>query len=254
VTFPTTTTAPAPAADSPRRRLPFVALVGAGLIALILLGLLMAAIRSGERPAHTVSAPIDGRSAATLAVVEGIGRVTVHSGGRGGDLYRITTPTGSGDVPTVTQRNGELQLGFAAADRNGTAPPGVDIVLNSAVTWHLRLAGGADSVSLDLRGTSVSELDLASGVSTVEAWLPPPHATLVVRETGGVSQLTLHLSSGAPVRLTVGGGAGSISIDGVSHTGIGAGGQFASDGWGSVTDRLDVDAVGGVSRVRIDRY
>jgi hypothetical protein len=236
-----------------------VALVGAGLVALVLLGLLVAAIRSGDRPAHTVSAPVGGRSAATLAVVEGIARITVHSGDRDGDLYRITTPTGSGDVPIVTQRDGEFQLGFAggewnSADQDGPSPPSVDIVLNSAVTWHLRLAGGANSATLDLRGMSVSELDLASGVSTVELWIPVPHGTLVVRESGGVNQLTVHRPTGVPVRLTVGGGAGSVSIDGAGRAGVSAGAQFTPEAWGSATDRLDIDAVGGVSRVRIDRY
>ena len=157
-------------------------------------------------------------------------------------------------MPTVTQRDGEFQLGFAAADRDNPAPPSVDIALDSAVTWQLRLAGGADTASLDLRGTSVSELDLASGVSTVEAWLPAPHNTLVVRETGGVNQLTVHVPTGAPVRLTVGGGAGSVSIDGTGHNGVSAGEQFTSGSWGSAPDRLDIDTVGGVSRVRIDPY
>jgi hypothetical protein len=233
---------------------PVVALVGAGLVALVLLGLLVAAFRAGDRPAHTISAPVGGRSAATLAVVDGIGRITVHSGGSGGDLYRISTTTGSVNVPSVTQRDGGFQLGFAAADSDVTAPPAVDIVLNSAVTWHLRSAGGADTASLDLRGTSVSELDLASGVSTVEAWPPAPHGTLVVRETGGVNQLTVLVPTGVPVRLTVGGGAGSVSIDRASHSGVSAGQQFTSGSWWSATDRLDIDAVGGVSRVRIDRY
>jgi hypothetical protein len=231
-----------------------VAAVGAGLLALVVLGLLVAAIRSADRPAHTVSAPVDGRSAATLAVVEGIGRITVHSGGTGGDLYRIRTPSRSGDVPTVTQRDGEFQLGFAAADRDNAVPPSVDIDLDSAVTWRIRLAGGADSASLDLRGTAVSELDLASGLSTVEVWLPAPKATLMVRETGGVNQLVLHRRADVPARLTVGGGAGSVSIDGSSHTGVAAGGQFTTAGWAGATDRLDIDAVGGVSQVQIDHY
>jgi hypothetical protein len=225
-----------------------------GLIALVLLGLLVAAIQAGHPQAHTVSAPVDGRSAATLAVVNGVGHLTVHSGDIGGDLYRISTPAGSGQVPTVAQRDGEFQLGFTAVGGATATPSSVDVIVNPTVTWRLLIANGAQTASLDLRGTALSELDLASGVSTVEAWLPEPHGTLIVRETGGVDRLTLHRAARTPVRLTAAGGAGSVSIDAVQHTGVAAGDRFTLDGWTGSTDRLDIDAVGGVAQVRIDQY
>jgi hypothetical protein len=243
-----------PATGGPRRPASLLVFLAGGLIALGLLGLLVAAIQAGHAQTHTLAAPVDGRSAATLAVVNGVGHITVHSADIGGDLYRISTPGRSAQVPTVAQRDGEFQLGFTAVGGATGTPSSVDVIVNSAVTWQLRIANGAQMVSLDLRGASISELDLASGVSAVEAWLPEPHGTLIVRETGGVDRLTLHRAARTPVRLTAAGGAGSVSIDAMQHTGVGAGEQFTLDGWTGSTNRLDIDAVGGVAQVRIDQY
>ena len=243
------TTHAQPPTPPPRRRWPFGYVLAAGLLALVVLGFVVAIARAGNHPAHAISATLDGRHAARLEVVSGVPSVSVHSGDIGDDLYRISTPDGSGAVPRVADQDGALSLSLT-----GGPASSVDIVLNPTVAWQLRLAGGAGAARLDLRATQVSAVDIASGVSTVELWLPSPHGRVDVRETGGVNAFAIHTPAGVPARLTVTGGAGSVVIDGAAHDGVGAGQVYTPDSWDGATDRYDIDCVGGVSRVSIDRY
>lgn len=234
-------------------------IVGVVLLALVI-ALIVAANRSpspgapGSGAAHTVAAPLTGQAQAALNVVGGVTVVTVHTADLGGDLYRISTPDGSGQVPRVTAQNGTYLLGFASVGNAGGNPSIVDIELSSHVTWSVRESGGATEARIDLRGGPVGEVDLASGVSTVELWLPGPHGDQVVRETGGATEFLVHAPSGVPVQVSVEGGAGSAVLDGVTHSGIGGGAVFTPDNWSGTTDRYDVDLVGGVSQIRVDRY
>ena len=53
--------------------------------------------------------------------------------------------------------------------------------------------------------------------------------------------------------MRAGGGAGSVTIDGVAHNGLSSGTTFASDGWNTASDRYDIDNTAGVSTLTVDR-
>jgi hypothetical protein len=224
---------------------PLLYVIGAAILVLLVIAVVISA---------TSSAPLAGRSDAGLDVISGVGVLTVHSGDLGSDLYRISTPDGSGQVPRVTDQNGTILLGFASVSPNDGSPSIVDVELSSRVTWRVRVSGGASRARLDLRGGPVDEVDLASGVSSVELWLPGPHGTDLVRETGGARDFAVHAPGGVPLRVSVEGGAGSAVIDGLTHSGIGGGTVYTPAGWDPATDRYDIDTVGGVSQIRVDRY
>lgn len=240
---------PPAAAPGSSWRWPLGYAIGAGLLALVALGFVVAIARAGDHPAHTISAKLDGRHTARLELVSGATSVTVHSGDIGDDLYRISTPDGAGAVPSVADQDDALRLSLT-----GGPASSVDIEVNPAVTWQFRVAGGADETRLDLRASAVSEVDIASGVSTVEVWLPQPHGSVNVRETGGAGDVIVHAPTGVAVQVGVASGAGSVVIDGTRHTGVGAGQVFTPDSRDGATDRYDIDCVGGVSYVSIDRY
>jgi hypothetical protein len=253
----TVTITPTPTAPAPRRpRWPLIIVIGAILLAMVVIAVLVLAFgSSADRPAHALSAPRGDRHTGRVDLVSGAGRVTVHSGDLGGDLYRISTPDGSGSVPRVVDDHGVMTVSLAsAAGEPGGSPALVDIELSSAVAWQVRISGGATEARIDLRDAAVSVVDLASGVSTVDVTLGRPHGTVTVREGGGASEFAVHLPSGAPAQLAVLGGAGSAVVDGATHSGIGGSATYTPSGWASATDRFDVQAVGGVSQVRLDRY
>jgi hypothetical protein len=247
-----------PPATGPDRRPIYIGLVI--LVALLLIALLVAAVTlaAGRRdgpagpaaPAHTVTEPLAGRHEARLDLTSGVGLVTVRSGDLGDRLYRISTPAGSGTATRVTDQDGSILVGLGGG---GGGPAGVEILLSSQVTWQFRLGGGADEARLDLRGGPVSGVDIASGVSSVELWLPRPSGTVTVREGGGASEFTVHAPAAVPVQVRVTGGAGQATIDGTVHSGVSGNTLYPADGWDQARDRYELDAVGGLSQLSLDR-
>jgi hypothetical protein len=229
-------------------------MIAAVILVAVLVALLAVFIVSrihGDR--HTLTAPIGDATSASVDVTGGVTTVTVRSADLGRDLYRISTPSGAGQVPVIATSTGPA-LAVSLRSTSGVTPGQLEILLSSKVTWRVKITGGATEVRLDLRGSPVSGIDLASGVSSAELWLPEPRGTVAVAETGGANRLDLHAPLRVPVKVTADGGAGTANIDGETHTGVSAGTQYAPFGWETVTDRYDVHLVGGVSQVALDRF
>src|SRR5581483_2696208 len=113
----------------------------------------------------------------------------------------------------------------------GAGPSTVVIDLNRAVRWDLRFTAGSTATTVDLRDAAVSSIAFIGGVSSIDLTLPRPAGTVPVRMAGGASQFAIHAASGVPVRVEVGGGAGTAIIDGVRTSGISAGTVLAPGGW-----------------------
>jgi hypothetical protein len=218
-------------------------------LALVALAVLVNAIARPGRPAHVVTAARGDRDAATLDLVSGAAVVTVRTADIGDDLYRVSTPDDRADVPRVSTQDDRVAVALAADDPDGA--PGksaVDLFLSRAVGWTVRISGGADAVRVDLRDGRVEAVDLASGVSTVELWLPRPDGTATVTETGGVSRFAVHVPPDVAARVTVAGGAGTADINGTVRSGVPATTTFDTPDWGAAAHRYDVRLVGGVSQ------
>ena len=129
----------------------------------------------------------------------------------------------------------------------------VKVVLSSAVTWSLELAGGTQLTTVDMRGGKVAGIAVMAGSDTLDMTLPRPAGTLPLLLAGGVSQFLLSLPAGVPAQVTVGGGASFVSLDGQHLTGIAGGTVVTSPGWAAATSRYDIDATSGFSRLAVSR-
>jgi hypothetical protein len=187
-----------------------------------------------------------------FAVTGGSDVLRIRAADLGGAAYRLSTPDDAHVRPTAHLDGGTVYAGVAD-DPDNSGPALVTAELSKAVTWRLRLDGGAKQELLDLSGAQVTRVDLTAGSSVVEATLPAPHGTTVLTLAGGAAQLTIHLAPQAPVRVRAGGGAGSVSIDGVRRTGVAGGSDFTPTGWATATDRYDIDLSAGVSALTVDR-
>jgi hypothetical protein len=203
------------------------------------------------RPAHTVDGARDGLTDATLDLVSGATTVTVRSADLGDTLYRVSTPDGSARVPSVVRDRALVQVHLT--DSGDRGPGAVVVQLGRSVRWHLRLTAGATDDTLDLRGADLAGVEFIGGVSGIDLALPRPHGTIVVRMSGGVSRFALHVPSGVPTRVQAQAGAGSVTVDGVTRSGVGAGTIVTPAGWDAATDRYDVDNTAGVSAITVDR-
>lgn len=204
-------------------------------------------------PSHVVSMPGDGRTSAALKVTAGTPVLDVSVGKLGGTLLQVSTPDGA-PVRPVLSGSGPIVLSLAGVARPQGSGYAVKVVLNSAVTWSLDLAGGTELSQVNLRGGKVGEIAVTAGSDVLDVSLPRPVGTLPFLLAGGVSQFRLSLPAGVPTQVTVGGGASFVSVDDRNLTGVAGGTVLTPPGWSSAASRIDIDATSGFSRLTVSRW
>lgn len=228
--------------------------VGALVVTTAVLAVLSTTDEEPRSPAveHNVSGARDGRSEAQFEIVSGADRVSVRSAELGEDMYRVSTPMDGNLSPEVTDSGGQIQLRLNNV--GGTGPAAVEVLLNAAVRWQLRLAGGGTEEHVDFRSGRLGGIELVGGASRIDIALPNPQGTLLVRLGAGAGSLSVNLRPGPPVQVKLTNGAGTLSVDDKSQTGLGAGTTVTPAGWQEATDRYDIEAVGGVSALIVHRH
>src|SRR5690349_23163764 len=113
----------------------------------------------GPSSPHVAAMPAGGLTRAELKVTSGTAILDVSTGKLGGTLLRVSTPDGAPVRPVLSDQ-GLIVLSLAGAAPGGPEPAArrpdsgyaVKVVLNSAVTWSLELAGGTQLTTVDMRG------------------------------------------------------------------------------------------------------
>jgi hypothetical protein len=199
-------------------------------------------------PRHDVAVARADLDAAQLEVVSGSTSVTVRDADLGGDLVRARTPEDSQVAPAVSVDGSTVRVSLASTGLSG--PADLTVLLDRQVRWRVQLSGGASSEVLDLRGGRVDGVDLTAGANRIELSLPAPRGAVPIRMSGGASDFTVHLPADVDAGVRVGGGAGSVMVDGVRKTGLSGGTTVAST---HAADRYDIEATAGVSSLTVDR-
>ncbi|MBU2670988.1 hypothetical protein KOI35_46570 [Actinoplanes bogorensis] len=182
----------------------------------------------------------------------GTDAVRVRLGDLGGDLYQLSTPDDSKMVPTAAIEGIDLVAGLRDTGRGG--PAVLDVVLSDDVRWQIRLAGGAQDESVDLSGGRGGDVDFSAGTARASVVLPAADGTQKVTLGGGASLLSVRVAGQAPIRVAARGGAGSVTVDGQTHTGVAGGSVWTPDGWDTAPARYDIDATSGVATVTVERF
>ena len=201
---------------------------------------------------HVVTADRGDLTAADFELASGVTTLVLHTGDTGGDLYRISTPDGAGQLPSAVVSSGHVVAQLVSSGVNG--PSLVDVLLSDAVAWTVHLDGGATTATVDAKAGGSASLDFGAGVARIDATLPKAKGTTSVKMSGGSSEFTVHAPTGVPTRVALTGGAGSAVIDGTTHTGIGGGTVYTPDGWDTADPRIDVNNTAGVSTFTLVRY
>jgi hypothetical protein len=203
-------------------------------------------------PERTVTGPLGATRAATFELVAGVTAVEVKTADLGSDLYRASTPTGSGFVPRVAQEGDQVRLRVVNAYDNGSTDT-VTMELNQRVTWRINLIGGSESATVDLRSGTLSGIDFTGGVARIELWLPKPQGAVTVRMSGGARDFAVHAPKAVPVRVVLARGAASTTVDGAKRSGVVAGTRLVPNGWDAARDKYTIDAVAGLASLTVDR-
>ena len=104
------------------------------------------------------------------------------------------------------------------------------------------------------RPVMLAVVAVTAGSDILDVTLPRPAGTLPFLFAGGASQFRLSLPGGVPARVIAGGGAGYLTVDGQTRTGIAGGTIVATPGWATASARFDIDATAGVSRLTVSRW
>jgi hypothetical protein len=202
---------------------------------------------------HVVSMPVAGRTQATLNVTSGTPVLDISVARLPGTLLRVSTPSGA-PVRPVLSGSQPILLSLAGDSGGPGQQDAVSVVLNAAVVWSLDLAGGTQRTDVDLRGGKVGVVAVTAGSDILDVTLPRPAGTLSFLFAGGASQFRLRVPGGVPARVIAGGGAGYLTLDGQSLTGVAGGTVLATPGWATARARFDIDATAGVARLTVIRW
>jgi hypothetical protein len=201
---------------------------------------------------HTVSMTAGGRTRASLDVLTGTTVLTIGTAnfGPGGSLLTVTTPAGT-PVPQLSASDSDGSGNGTLVDLSAPNAPAVTITLNAGVSWQIDLDGGATRTDVDLRGGQLSGIAFNAGSNLVTLALPRPDGSVPVQMVGGASDFQLSLPTGVPARVTTGGGASEVSLEGQEHTGVAGGSVFTTTGWAPGVTGFDIDATAGVSQITV---
>ncbi len=198
---------------------------------------------------HVLAGALHGRRDAFLIVRDSASRVDVRLADLPGLLYRISTPADSGLTPAVTGAPGRVRLGLRPTGAEG--PDTVEILLNRAVRWDIRLPAGAGEQHLDLAAGRLGRLELGAGTGLVSMRLPPPQGTVPIIVAGGVGEVALATPPGTPLRLHLRGGAGLVAVPWADRTQAPAGAVIATENWLKAPNRYKVNIATEVGSVTI---
>ncbi|MGC4815849.1 hypothetical protein [Micromonospora sp. DT63] len=199
---------------------------------------------------QTMTTPLAGRQKATFVLADGLSSFDLRVGDLGDDLYRISSPAGSGVAVRPVVQGETVRLGVVATGTSeGRA---ARVLLSERVAWRLRLEGGVGEQVLDLAQARLLGVDFVGGSARTDLILPPVNGgTTTVRLTGGVNQFDIRVPGTPPVRVRAGAGAGSVAVRDERWAGVAAGALLSTPGWDRSANRLFLDLVAGAGTVTV---
>jgi DNA-binding MarR family transcriptional regulator len=206
------------------------------------------AVSADGRPATSEHvAPLGGLKEVRLAIRSGLSSLRLRTGLHDAELYRASF---EGSTPQVRLRDGRVLVQFKGLgfDWRGRA---ATFGLNRTIPWTIEVVGGIQRVDADLRSVPVKALDIVGGAERVELELGRPVGETRVKLVGGVKTLRVERPAGVPMRLSIAGGADSITLDGVRLEKKGSPTTLESPGWGPTADRIDLAVVGGSKSIEV---
>jgi DNA-binding MarR family transcriptional regulator len=193
-------------------------------------------------------APIGGLREARLVIRSGLSQLRLRAGADGGDLYRASFV---GATPQVRLRDGRVLVGYRGLPfdwRQRVATFG----LNPTIPWTIDIVGGIQRVEADLRALPIQSFDLSGGAERIQLELGLPSGGLVpIKIVGGVKTIRLERPAGVPVRLSVVGGSGEITLDDQQVGQSGGQTTVESRDWTGRGDRYELTVIGGSKSIEV---
>ncbi|ONH26622.1 MarR family transcriptional regulator [Pseudofrankia asymbiotica] len=200
----------------------------------------------------TLGAPLGTAPRARLHLAGGIRHLAVVAGGA--DLPGDSLYQGSflGVAPTsqVTTRPDESEVRIQFGRNRSLWRPGTRVstlALSPRVSWSVDVRGGAENLTVDTTGLTLTSFSLTGGVNNLTLRLGAPRRPGRISVTGGAKGLRVERPAGVPVDLRLRGGASHVVVDG-EH--LGPQGTWSRSG-ALGKDRYELALTGGVKHLEI---
>jgi hypothetical protein len=217
--------------------------------ALVVLGVwfVIGALVPGGRPVESLAIPLGGATRAAVRIKFGAGEL-------------VTRPAAPGNLVDGTFRGGVRQrlLGPGQVELSQDMSDGLpfvergsswDVGLTAEVPLDLRLDTGAYRGRIDLGELRVATLELHTGASETHIRLPRSAGATSVRAESGAASLTLEVPAGVAARVRARMALGSTDVDQARFPRVGD--LFQSPDYETASNRVDIDAQGGVGSLRV---
>lgn len=218
--------------------------------ALIILGvwfLIGAVAPVGRGLTESIVLPLDGAADANVRIRFGAGTLTTHAAASGNLVDGTFAGGGSHrqDGPNRVELTQDTSYGVPWFDRRSDWNVG----LTAEVPLDLRVETGASRVLLDLGDLNVRSLDLRTGASETRVLLPRAAGVTSVKAEAGAASLILEVPAGVAARIRSRMALGSTQVDQTRFPA--AAGGYESPDYATATNRVDIDAQGGVGSLRV---
>jgi hypothetical protein len=196
-----------------------------------------------------LTAPLGSAKTRLIEVTGASALLQIRSADLGEMLFSVAAIDGA-TMPSVvdTPSGPRLSLPDAAAASAGRT----EVQLNSKVRWTIRLTGRSTAQEIDMSAGGLARIELIGGASRAVLQLPRPAGAVPLRVTGAVSDLHIRAGKGDPVRLRLGKGADTATLDGTTERNVKSGAALTSPGWRSAKNRYDVSASVRVGSVLVE--
>jgi hypothetical protein len=201
----------------------------------------------GRGPIEELAIPLGGVREAAVRIRFGAGELDVHRASAG----HLVDGHFEGGVVRSDHGPGRVDL----AQDTTFGVPWLDtrsdwtVGLATEVPLDLRFDTGAAKASLDLSELQVRSLDLHTGASQTRIRLPRAAGATSVRAETGAAELIVEVPTGVAARIRSRMAIGSSRVDEVLFPRTATG--FESAGFGTATNRVDLDLRGGVGSIQV---
>jgi hypothetical protein len=185
-----------------------------------------------------------------LEFVRGASNVTIAGDPSLTDLYSAHF---AGRTPDVQRVASDVLIEYPRFMLFGWTRARARIALNPVVPWRIEIRRGVSDLAADLRKLDLLGFEVVGGISQAELWLPPPHGTVLIHVSGGVSHLRIHRPASVPARIQIRGGASKLGLDRQYLGAIGGPIELETPDYATAVDRYELDIRGGASRVTVDQ-
>lgn len=194
--------------------------------------------------------PLGSVKSGRLVFANGTSRLTLCAGSGTADLYRARF---EGPAPKVKVEGGTVT--FRYPRRFGglfdlRSHPG-EVAVNAAVPWEVEVRGGAAQSAVDLSGLNLTSLVLKGGISDLTLTLPEPSGVVPIRLSGGASKVRILRPAGVGARLSVKGGAATLTFDEQDFDALGGKVRLQSPDYDESSAGYEIEVSGGASEISV---